>query len=71
MSFYETPGVRHKKRLYLSHRLIWISLREVGAYFGGIGPSAMTQNTLRPGGILQQDKRLLAEVQNLKKMLSE
>jgi len=57
--------------LYLSHRWSGLSLGEIGEYFGGIGPSAVTQNTRRLGTILEQDKRFLAEVQNLKKILSE
>lgn len=57
--------------LYLSHRLSGLSLGEIGGHFGGIGPSAVTQNTRRLEIILEQDKRFLAEVQNLKKILSE
>ena len=57
--------------LYLSHRLSGLSLREIGQYFGGIGPSAVTENTRRLEAILDQDKGFLAEVQNLKKILSE
>jgi putative transposase len=57
--------------LYLSHRLSGLSLGEIGEYFGGIGPSAVTQNTRRLEIILEQDKGFLAEVQNLKKKLSE
>lgn len=57
--------------LYLSHRLSGVSLGEIGEYFGGIGPSAVTQNTRRLETILEQDKRFLTEVQNLKKILSE
>ncbi len=57
--------------LYLSHRLSGLSLGEVGEHFGGIGPSAVTQNTRRLETILEQDKRLLAEVKNLQKILSE
>jgi REP element-mobilizing transposase RayT len=57
--------------LYLSHRLSGLSLGEIGEYFAGIGPSAVTQNTRRLEIILEQDKRFLAEVQNLKKLLSE
>jgi REP element-mobilizing transposase RayT len=57
--------------LYLSHRLSGLLLGEIGGYFGGIGPSAVTQNTRRLEIILERDKRFLAEVQNLKKILSE
>ena len=57
--------------LYLSHRLSGLSLGEIGEYFGGIGPSAVTQNTRRLEIILDRDRRFLAEVQNLKKLLSE
>ena len=56
--------------LYLSHRLSGLSLGEIGDHFGGIGPSAVTQNTRRLEVDLEQDKRFLAEVQNLKKILS-
>ena len=55
--------------LYLSHRLSGLSSGEIGEYFGGIGPSAVTQNTRRLEINLEQDKRLLAEVLNLKKIL--
>ena len=57
--------------LYLSHRLSGLSLGEIGEYFGGIGPSAVTQNTRRLEIILEEDRGFLAEVQNLKKVLSE
>ncbi len=57
--------------LYLSHRLSGLSLAEIGKYFGGIGPSAVSQNTRRLEIILEQDKKFLAKVQDLKKILSE
>ena len=57
--------------LYLSHRLSGLSLGEIGEYFGRIGPSAVSQNTRRLEIILEQDKKFLADVQNLKKILSE
>lgn len=66
-------GTKEARRvaLYLSHRSSGLSLREIGEYFGGIGPSAVTQNTRRLETILEQDKRLSAEVKNLQKILSE
>jgi hypothetical protein len=74
----ETEGVfgkgavaSRRVALYLSHRLSGLSLGEIGEYFGGIGPSAVTQNTRRLEMILGQDRRFLAEVQDLKKTLSE
>jgi putative transposase len=57
--------------LYLSHRLSGLSLEEIGKSFGGIGPSAVTQNTRRLEIILEQHKRFLVEVQKLRKILSE
>jgi putative transposase len=57
--------------LYLSHRLSGLSLEEIGQYFGGIGPSAVSQNTRRLRMMLEKDKEFLAEVQGLKKILSE
>jgi hypothetical protein len=66
-------GTKEARRvaLYLSHRSSGLSLGEIGEYFGGIGPSAVTQNTRRLETILEQDKRLSAEVKNLQKILSE
>ena len=66
----ETTASR-RVALYLSHRLSGLPLREIGEYFGGIGLSAVTQNTRRLEIILEKDKRFLAEIQNLKKRLSE
>jgi hypothetical protein len=63
--------VSRRVALYLSHRLSGLSLGEIGEYFGRIGPSAVTQNTRRLEIILEQDKKFSAEVQNLKKILSE
>ena len=57
--------------LYLSHQLSGLSLGEIGEYFGGIGASAVSQNSRRLQIILDQDRGFLAEIQNLKKMLSE
>ena len=57
--------------LYLSHRLSGASLREVGKFFGGIGPSAVTQNTRRFGVRLAEDRGLSEKVDSLMKRLSE
>jgi hypothetical protein len=56
--------------LYLSHRLSGVSLREVGKFFGGIGPSAVTQNTRRFGVRLAEDRGLSEKVDSLMKRLS-
>ncbi len=57
--------------LYLSHQLSGLSLGEIGEYFGGIGPSAVSQNSRRLQAVLDRDKKFFAEIQNLKKILSE
>jgi putative transposase len=57
--------------LYLSHRLSGASLREIGKFFGGIGPSAVTQNTRRFGDRLAENRGLSKRVDRLKKALSE
>jgi hypothetical protein len=57
--------------LYLSHRLSGVSLREIGKFFGGIGPSAVTQNTRRVGDHLAEDRGLSKKVDRLMKTLSE
>ena len=57
--------------LYLSHRLSGVSLREIGKFFGGIGPSAVTQNTRRFWDRLGEDRGLSKRVDGLKKALSQ
>jgi hypothetical protein len=57
--------------IYLSHRLSGVSLREIGKFFGGIGPSAVTQNTRRLGDQLLKDRGMSKRVDRLKKALSE
>jgi putative transposase len=65
-----TAGSR-RVALYLSHRLSGVSLREIGKFFGGIGPSAVTQNTRRLGDRLAEDRGLSKRVDRLMKALSE
>jgi hypothetical protein len=44
--------------LYLSHRLSGQLLGEIGRHFGGIGPSAVSQNTRRLEERLKEDPKL-------------
>jgi REP element-mobilizing transposase RayT len=57
--------------MYLSHRLSGQSLGEIGRHFGGIGPSAVSQNTWRLEERLEEDTKLLEKVNQLKRILSE
>jgi hypothetical protein len=57
--------------LYLSHRLSGQSLGEIGSHFGGIGPSAVSQNTRRLEERLKGDAKLSEKVNQLKRILSE
>ncbi len=57
--------------LYLSHRLSGRSLGEIGSHFGGVGPSAVSQNTRRLEERLKEDPKLASKVDQLKGMLSE
>jgi hypothetical protein len=57
--------------LYLSHQISGVSLCEIGEFFGGIGPSAVTQNTRRLEDRLGANRRLLEGIERLKKTLSE
>jgi REP element-mobilizing transposase RayT len=57
--------------LYLSHRHSGRSLGEIGRYFGGIGPSAVSQNTRRLEERLKEDRNLLEKVNQVKRILSE
>ena len=56
--------------LYLCHQLSGLPLVEIGKYFGGIGPSAVTQNTRRVLVLLERDGELRKAVQRLKSKLS-
>jgi chromosomal replication initiator protein len=57
--------------LYLSHRLSGRSLGEIGRHFGGIGPSAVSQNTRRLEERLKGDAKLSEKVNQLKRISSE
>jgi hypothetical protein len=57
--------------LYLSHRLSGQLLGEIGRHFGGIGPSAVSQNTRRLEQRIKEDPKLSEKVNKLKRILSE
>ena len=57
--------------LYLSHRLSGAPLGEIGKHFGGIGPSAVSQNTRRLEQRLETDPQLSEKIDDLKRILSE
>jgi hypothetical protein len=69
--FGEKTGQSRKVALYLSHQLSGLRLDEIGKFFGGIGPSAVTQNTRRVLARLKRDEELKKAVQRLKNRLSE
>jgi len=66
----KTEGSR-RVALYICHQLSGLPLGEIGKFFGGIGPSAVTQNTRRLLILLEKDKKLRKAVQRLKERLSE
>ena len=70
-AFGEGSLASRKVALYLSHRYSGLSLGDIARYFGGIGPSAVSQNTRRFEALLREDLKLLKKVENLKKILSE
>lgn len=57
--------------LYLCHQLSGLSLVEIGKFFGGISPSAVSQNTRRLRALLETDNRLSERVEKLKQNLSQ
>lgn len=69
--FGEKSGQTRRVALYLSHQLSGLDLGEIGEFFGGIGPSAVTQNTRRVLAHLERDEELKKAVQRLKNRLSE
>ena len=66
----ETKNARDAA-LYLSHRFSGRSLGEIGNYFGGIGPSAVSQHTRRFEERLKEDHKLSQQISKLKKIFSE
>ena len=69
--FGERADESRRVALYLSHRLSGQSLGKIGSHFGGVGPSAVSQNTRRFEERLKEDPKLAAKVDQLKRMLSE
>lgn len=69
--FGEGTLLSRKVGLYLSHRLSGFPLGEIGKFFGGISPSAVSQNTRRFENLLQADSKLSKEVDRLKSELSQ
>ena len=67
----EKIGQSRRVALYLSHQLSGAPLGDIGKFFGGIGPSAVTQNTRRVLALLERDRELKEAVQHLKSRLSE
>jgi putative transposase len=66
----ETKNARNVA-LYLSHRFSGRSLAEIGNYFGGISPSAVSQHTRRFEERLQRDQKLTKQIDKFKKIFSE
>ena len=69
--FGEGTAMSRKVGLYLSHRVSGRSLEEIGDFYGGIGPSAVSQNSRRLKDRLKGDRKLSEEVNRLKERLSE
>ncbi len=69
--FGERAEESRRVALYLSHQLSGLPLGEIGKFFGGIGPSAVTQNTRRLLVLLERDGELKKAVHYLKSRLSE
>ncbi|MGB9629275.1 MAG: transposase [Thermodesulfobacteriota bacterium] len=69
--FGEGTVLSRRVALYLAHRLSGLPLEEIGKFFGGIGPSAVSQNTHRFEESLKQDLKLFEKVEKIKKKLSE
>jgi hypothetical protein len=63
-----TSGSR-KIGLYLSHRLSGLSLGEIGKFYEGISPSAVSQNTRRIEGRIKEDLILSGKVYDLKELI--
>ena len=70
-AFGKGSGESRRMGMYLSHRLSGVPLAEIGKYFGGVGPSAVTQNSRRIEKKLAEDHELLAQTEMLKRTLSE
>ena len=68
--FGEEIGGSRRVALYLCHQLSGLPLGEIGKFFGGIGPSAVTQNTRRLLVLLERDGELRKAVQHLKSRLT-
>jgi hypothetical protein len=64
-------GESRRIGMYLSHRLSGVPLAEIGKYFGGVGPSAVTQNSRRIEKKFAEDRELLVQAEMLKRTLSE
>jgi putative transposase len=67
----EGTALSRRVALYLAHRLSGLSLGEIGRFFGGVGPSAVSQNTHRLELSLKQDVKLSEKVERIRKRLSE
>jgi len=60
-----------KTALYLAHRFSGVSLGEIGRFFGGISPSAVSQNTRRFQALLEGDPGLSRKVEKLVENFSQ
>jgi hypothetical protein len=69
--FGEGTLLSRKTALYLGHRYSGLSLGEIGKFFGGISPSAVSQNTRRFQHFIEGDPGLSRKVGKLVENLSQ
>jgi len=69
--FGEGTLLSRKTALYLAHRFSGVSLGEIGRFFGGISPSAVSQNTRRFQALLEGDPGLSRKVEKLVENFSQ
>lgn len=69
--FGEGTLLSRKTALYLGHRYSGLSLGEIGKFFGGISPSAVSQNTRRFQHLIEGDPGLSRKVGKLVENFSQ
>ncbi len=57
--------------IFLAHRYSGLPLEEIGRYFGGISPSAVTQNTRRLEPRIKGDSNLAEKIEAVQQRICQ
>ncbi len=69
--FEKGSSIARKVAIFLAHRYSGLPLEEIGRHFGGIGPSAVTQNTKRLEPKMKGESSLREKIETIKQRIRQ